>query len=248
MPGSDLWPVFEPRPAGPALPVTYRQGLIVSFNPITLENTVTVGGAIMDNLPLLGVGESTLLVPGAVVGIMVIGDGIKTMYITGRIVTPNTADAFDAVALLNSNVVAATVSVQETYTDAVNFGDLATLGPTVNVNVRQTGRLLLICTSQIQWPAPAGAASVGVGGWVSVEFSGANTITPLTASATLLPAFNITIAVAAGVTHTCQVTATQQAVFEGLTPGETQIRMKYRNQVAGNNVDYGRRTLTVIVL
>lgn len=245
----DLSDLFGPKPAGASQDLTYRQGIVLSFNAVTLQNTVQIGSTILTDLPLLGVGEATLLTAGSVVGVLVVGRDTKSMYITGRIVQPNTADAFDAIALLSANVHADTVEVQETYTDSVNWGDLDTLGPLVTVTVRQTGRLLVTATTQMQWPAPTAAATVGVGGWATVDISGANTIAPATAANKLLPTFAVFAQVSAGtITHTCQVATTQQAVFDSLNPGETTLKMVYRNQVAGLNVDYGRRTLTVLTL
>jgi hypothetical protein len=227
----------------------YRQGTIVAFDPVTLENTVLVGGSTFSNLPVWGVGESTLLVPGATVALMVVGGGgAKTMAIIGRTVVPNTADAADAVSLLSSQVFAATVAVQQTRTTAdTSFGDLATVGPEVTVSVRASGRLLVVLTSQIQWIAGP-AASPAAGGWVSLEMAGANTMTAATAADKILPAYNITPSVATSIAVAAQVSATAAAVFDGLTPGETLLTMKYARQIAAQAVDFGRRTIVVITL
>lgn len=153
-------------------------------------------------------------------------------------------------ALLNHYVYADTVSVQETYT-STSYGDLATLGPQVTVPIRSTGRILVICTAQMQWVSTAFSNSIAGGGWTTIQMDGsANTMTPATASVVLLPSFNATHTIIGGntIADANQVTTTAAEVFDGLNPGDTIITMKYRNQIGGQNIDYGRRTLVVITL
>lgn len=236
--------LFAPPPAGPSLPVTYRQGVVVTFNPATLENTVDVGGTVLTDLPLLGVGEASLLTPGAVVGILVIGGaGAKNMVIIGRLVQPATADAEEAIGLLNSLVFAATVTAQESRT-STTFGDLSTAGPEVTVPVRPSGRLLVIVTCQIQWIESA--SNPQRGGWATVELSGANTVSTATAQDVVLPTQNLGITgpTAAGL----QGSYCSAGVFSGLDPGDTTVTMKYASQYSGESVDFGRRNLVAVAL
>lgn len=93
----DLAPLFGEPPEPPSQDVRFRQGLIITFNKDTLENTVDVGGTIFTNLKVLSSGEVRLLVAGAVVEIVVVGSSTKTMYITGRILKPGTPEAASAV-------------------------------------------------------------------------------------------------------------------------------------------------------
>lgn len=245
--GSSIAGLFGPGPVGPSQPAGFRQGTVVTFDPVTLSNTVLVGGTVLANLPLLGVGEATLLVPGAVVGLSTIGEDTKTMYIVGRIVRPNTAEATSAIALLNSQVFAAQVPDQDTAT-LTTFVDLTHYGPEVAVPVRATGRLLVLCTAQLQWTTGFVAAPAR-GAYVSITMSGANIMTTGTASNRLLPDFNISLTPSAGtLAEACQVCSTASAVFEGLNPGNTIVTMKYQSQVAANPVDISRRTLTCIAL
>ena len=152
-------------------------------------------------------------------------------------------------ALLNHYVYADSVFVQETYT-STSFGDLATLGPQLTVPVRSTGRLLVFLTSQMQWLSPTYASTVAGGGWVSLTMEGpANFMTTIVAADAILPSFNITHAVTSGlIADANQVTVTGTAIFDGLNPGDTIITVKYRNQIVGQDIDYGRRTLVVITL
>lgn len=240
----DLGELFAPPPASPSLDMRYRQGRIITFDPVTLENTVDVGGSTMTNLPLLGVGESTLLAPGSIVGITSVQSlrGTATWAILGRMVTPNTTDAFDAISLLSSWVATESIEIQETRS-STSYGDLTTPGPSVTVNVRQTGRLLIMMSSQIQFidldPTDSG------GGAVTVEMSGANTLSPASAEGPIRITMDWggnTLANSA-----MQGTYTQTVVYEGLSAGLTTITMKYKSKF-GEATDFGRRTLTVFTL
>src|SRR5688572_33253275 len=174
--------LFSTPPAGPSQDVRYRQGVIVTFDQNTLENTVLVDEGLLTNLPLLGVGEATLLAPGAIVGIVVIGDSGrgKTMAILGRFVVPNTADAADAVGLLNNQIHADFIGTLEGgLTEGALPGDLATLGPTVTVNVGVSGRVLVLASAFIiSNDTLSGAGFYGSGGGIYVWLSGANTYQP----------------------------------------------------------------------
>lgn len=246
----ELAPLFEGKPDGPSLEQRYRQGTILTFDPVTLENTVDVGGSVFEDLPLLGVGEATLLVPGAAVGLTVIGGPSKTMYITGRIVTPGTADAANAVALLNSQLYTDFVSSPSGDTcSSATYGDLATVGPEVVVPIGPSGRILVMATAQIQWISATAATTIGDGRF-DVAFSGANSRTPNEAVDPLVGIASYTVSVSAGTnTFVAIGSVTTQAVFSGLTPGETVITMKYRRSVAATqDPQFFRRTLTVFKL
>lgn len=245
----DLVSLFANPPDPPSQDVRFRQGTIVTFNQITLQNTVLVGGEVLTDLPLLGVGEATLLVSGAVVGIMVVGDAAKTMFITGRIVTPNTPDAANAVALLNSQIFASTILTGETCS-STTYTDLATVGPQVVVPVGPSGRILIVASAQIQWTTTA-AANTNNDGRFDVEFAGANTRSPNEASDPLVGVVKDQIIIGGGGTNSTAriTTVTAQAVFAGLNTGNTTITMKYRDSQAGTNpCDFFRRTLTVFKL
>lgn len=247
MSGDDLTPYLTP-PAepGPSQNVRYRQGTIITFNQATLENVVKVGGTMCANLPLLGVADASALVPGAVVGLLVIEStvGLTTYAILGRLVTPATAAATEAISLLSSWVVAKQIQTQQPYS-LTAFGDLATIGPIVVATIRATGRALVMMTSQMQW-IDTDADIDGAGGAVSMTLAGANTMTVAAASAFLKP--NSFIGSSTTSQLTLQGTWTGIAVLEGLNPGPTTFTMKYQSQVAGETVDFGRRSLVVITL
>lgn len=232
--------------ARPSQDVRYRQGTVIEFNQVTLANTVDVGGTRMINLPILGVAEASSLGPGSVVGLLAIvsDSGSITYAILGRLVTPGTAAATQAISLLSSWVGSASISTQETYNNNAAYGDLATVGPVVSVTVRATGRLLVMLTSQIQW-VDSDIADGG-GGAVTIEMTGANTMAPGTAAVKLAPTAFSQINLVAGQSH--QGTYTGVATFEGLNPGLTVITAKYLTYIAGEGADFGRRALTCIAL
>jgi hypothetical protein len=244
----DLAPLFAEPAEQPSQDWRFRQGVIVTFNQITLQNTVLVGGTVMTDLPLLGVGEATLLVPGAVVGIASVGDATKTMFIAGRVVTPNTADSASAVSLLNSQIFTDFVVTGENCS-STSYGDLATVGPRVVVPVGPSGRILIIATAQIQWISATAVQTIGDGRF-DVEFAGANTRSPNEVVDPLVGLTQLNVTTNAGTNSSLAIqSTTTQGVFGGLTPGNTTITMKYRKGATStSNIDFFRRTLTVFKL
>jgi hypothetical protein len=89
MPSDDLSSLFAPNPKGPALPASFRQAVLLSFDANDGTNTVGIGASELPNLPLL--------VTGAEIGLES-GDNILVMYlgnsamIVGKIATPGSAN------------------------------------------------------------------------------------------------------------------------------------------------------------
>lgn len=84
----DLVPLLTQQPPDKSL-VRYRQGLVVSWNTSTGENVVNVGGALLENLPMLNSNDSVRLQAGHVVALLAAG---SSMLIIGRVVKPGSAD------------------------------------------------------------------------------------------------------------------------------------------------------------
>ncbi len=244
----DIASLFSPRPSRPSQDVRYRSGTIVSFDPNTLENVVNVGGTDLTDLPLLGVGEATLLTAGSVVGILVIGDENhgKTYAIIGRLVSPNTPAAEDAIGLLNSQIKAAVVATAESTTSTVNYVDLTTVGPSVTVNVGPSGRVAIIATAAV-FSSASNVTNAGFGGLTDVALSGANTSNP--DSATILGGLSrLTKSQSAQYTLQFSNSITAAIVLEGLNSGNTTFKLMYRAASSTSGATFSNRTLTVIKL
>jgi len=222
----DLTPLFTAAPAGAATPMLYRQGVIRSWNPITLENTVKVGRTVLSNLPVLGVAEAASLAEGATVGIMSVG---STWAIIGRFVIPGTADATDAITQLGSRTRTARIDTNETLTTAA-WSDLATVGPLVSgVLVPASGIALVTVTATIG-PNPTVAPEWGA---VGFDIAGPSNVAPNLNEALLIWGARFM-----GASRTCVVT--------GLTPGGPYtFTMKYH----GNGTfltNFSNRVISVV--
>ena len=238
---ADLADLFGPPPAGPSQAVRYRQGVITAFNPATLENTVSVGGAILTDVAMLGVAEAASLTVGSVVGLLLLGDvnGATTWTIVGRIVTPNTPDAIEAITQLARNVRSAEVTTSESPGSLNVWLDLATLGPFVQITVGAS-RAVVVIASAIVALTDTGVLSEA--GFFGLTASGVNTIDPNTSG---LPAGQAQI-VKSAVGQTLTVTVAAQWTLTGLTPGDTTFGLKYIAN--GGTPAFAARNITVIVL
>lgn len=224
MGADDLHDLFA-EPAGSAQPMSYRQGVILSFNQVTLSNTVAVGGTTLTDVPILGVGEATLLTRGSIVGLMIVG---STWAIVGRMVTPGTTDAANAVSLLSSRTVTANVLTAESTTSIV-FTDLATAGPVVNATIGPSGRAVVIVSARM--------LANGCGAYMSFDISGATTQAASTSAMLSLES----------VTAQSNGSVSRALLVEGLTPGVNTFTAKYQSD-SGPTVWFSLRNLTVMSL
>lgn len=263
-------PVLPIMPAAgePSLDVRYRQGTILTFNQLTLENTVDVGGTTLTNLPLLGVGESTLLTTGSVVGIIVVGDETrgKTMAILGRLVIPASAAAEEAISLLNSQIFAESVApvftiAQETATsgDGALYYD-GTLywfegEPQVTVPVGPSGRVLVTICAHVG-NGFTGQINAGLlNEYIDVLVSGANTVNPGSQPPIRrVYSFDNDPGTAGG-TPTIEFASRHSLslsfVIEDLVAGDTTFQMvyaKYFGDTPSTTAEFYRRTITVFKL
>jgi hypothetical protein len=127
----------------------FRQGTIVTFDPVTLEHTVDVGGKIFANLQILGVAEAASLRPGSVVGIQTVGN---SWYIIGRMVQPGTDGATDAITLLGQRRHTATILSQE---DTLSDTRAKAVGPRSRAG-RSSGAIDLGLSSHLRPRSRAG--------------------------------------------------------------------------------------------
>lgn len=147
----DLATLFVPQ-RQPAQPVSSRQGVIVSFDKITLSNVVRVSGVDFVDLPVLGLAEATTFEPGDVVGIQTVASsmgGASTWAVVGQFVLPGSVQAETAVSVASANTYADRIASSET-TASGTFADLDTFGPIVSgVRIGPSGRCLVTLSASI---------------------------------------------------------------------------------------------------
>lgn len=82
--------LFLPPPAGSAIPLRYRSGLLTEWNVATGENSVSIDGESFDNVPILPGSYLAVLRSGDVVSLMATTDdrGVATYAIIGIAITP----------------------------------------------------------------------------------------------------------------------------------------------------------------
>jgi hypothetical protein len=219
----DLTSLFAPPPAGPSQDVGYRQGVVLSWNPDTAENTVRVGGATLTNLPILNSFEALLISAGAVVGLITAG---PSWAILGRITIPGTAGAGSAAAVVTAE--SATVAAAEARAVAA-FADLATVGPTVAITL-PAARCLVYVTARITVSTSDGA----------MGFTVTSGMSSIAADLTRSLRFNLG-ASAGGVQATAVIRLTDA---NGLVAGDNTFVAKYSAQTG--SATFANRTITVV--
>lgn len=215
-------------PTGPAQPMSYRQGTILTFNQTTLQNTVSVGGTTLTDLPILGVAEAASLTANSVVGVMCVG---STWAIIGRMVTPNTAQATDAITQLSQGIVSQQINTVVTTATSASYVDLG--GPSVSVRVRASGSLLVILSAEVQ-----ADRDVGIMGFV---LSGANTLAADDSNSLYIFVD----------TMFADVAASRVVQVDGLTPGVTTVAARYHIGgfgPVGSSVQWANRAITAFAL
>jgi len=223
----------RPRTEAPSQDIRYRQGTILDFNQVTLENVVDVGGTPMENLPLLGVADAATLTVGAVVGLVAVESsrGVTSYAIIGRYVTPGTAAATDAITALSSRIYTDTVAANEG-TSSGTFTDLATAGPAVTATIGASGRALVILSASMAMPAK--------GGVMGFEVSGESTLAASVTRALALSDSDPSYAVGAFMSRLVEVS--------GLNPGANVFTAKYYQAFGSGNSEFQDRNITVFAL
>lgn len=232
-----LGPLFLPPPPGPAQPMSYLQGVVLSWDPATLEGTVQVGTAVLENLPVLGVAEAASFEVGTVVGIMVAG---PTMAIIGRFVTPGTADATDAITQVGRNAHVAAVNIFETTTTGT-WTDLTTPGPAVtDVLIGASGKALVTVSAYVGLTNVTGVPATAQAGYA---ISGATTVAPDISRAVQAESDS---AIGGPSYVEFAIAASFTSVVDGLNPGLHTFTMKY--QANGNEGAFDTRSISVTAL
>lgn len=225
----DLADLFTSQPTQPAPTIRYRQGIILNWDPTTLQNTVMVGKTLLTDLPVLGVAEAASYREGTVVGLAVID---STWAIIGRFVIPGTVDAQDAITQVGQRSYTATVLTQEN-TNSAAFTDLTTPGPSVGpIRIPASGKAQVTISAQFD-PVSSANPCTGV---VGVEVSGDTSIAPDTHRSLLLVASAVA---------TAGINATKIVTFTGLPAGGLcTFTLKYRGAGTGA-IQFANRDITV---
>lgn len=212
--------------------VTFRQGVVVTWDQDTAENSVNVGGSLLVNLPCLNTSEASLIEAGDVVGILVAG---ATWAIMGRFVIPGTPEAATSIQSITNRIKASSDPFGGTR-NSTSWGDLANVasGPEVTIRVGASGRVL--CFWSCEMGQTLTTASGGSLVWmtrntphVGVQLSGANTQTPDDSRA-----LNANLEFpAVGQANAAQALFWMQSsmmhLFDNLTPGDTTFTLKYKH-------------------
>lgn len=224
----DLVPLLggEPSPG-----VGFRQGVVMSYNQATAENTVLVGGTLMTNLSIFNSSEALLLAPGLVVGILTVG---STWFIMGRITIPGQPDA--ATALLALRTASATEPSQEG-TTTTSYTNLATTGPVVSFALGASGRFLVLTTSMFDYAVNNGQA----GGWMSYDVAGPSNLSASDVRSVKSVLLSSSNWIAGG-------RFTAVTYHSGMTPGNYTVTAKYKSISGVNTVNFADRNITVIAL
>lgn len=227
----DFATLFSGPVSGPSQNVKFRQGTIVTFDQNTLNNTISVGGATLTNLPILGVAEASTLTRGSSVGVLVVGDGdqAKTMFIIGRSVVPGTDDAINAITQLGQNVVTDFVAATETTTSS-SFVDLATIGPQVSINIRASGKALVFLGCTMANSNGGGPAAGELwGAFMNFVSIGANVLGVQPGG------LGYQSAGVAGGGPFSEYSIARMIPLSGLTPGITIFRAQYAINIGGTS-------------
>ena len=239
---SDLMQLLVPDPAASGRGVQWRKGLIVTWDPETAENTVLINGAIATNVPILNTSEAAILAEGDVVGLISFG---STWGILGRFTIPGSPEAVSALSSLRT--ASASVTALDTITSTSYVDAPTNVGPTINITVGASGRLLVFPRAHIMSQAPSTAAgnSQTVQGGMGFTLSGANTAAV---------AADRVVTLEAGLTVTSSASqiriegdASAAILIEGLNPGLTTLTAKYRS-TSGVTTQVTNRTLTAMAI
>lgn len=240
MRSDDLVPLLTKPAAGPG--VSFRQGVIVSWNQETAQNTVLVGGSLMSDLPILNTSEAAILAEGDVVGIMTAG---ATWGILGRFTIPGTPEAVSALSSLRTQ--SASISATETVTGTSYAAAVTDPGPEVTIAVGPSGRLIVLVSATVSGQSTKTAGNTAnAGGGMGVVLTGANARAAADSEA-LRATVNATITSSAA-TIGVDGSASRVVLLTGLTPGLTTITAVYRMIGNGTQVNFSNRNVTAIAI
>lgn len=228
--------------------VRYGQGRILTWNAATFNNTVAFRGGVLQDLPVLSGPDALTYRPDDTVAIMSWSPngGATVHWIMGRVIVPGPGRGEEAIEWMTSELgrrIAAAVFASrikfdivpdiETYTSAVTFGDLPTVGPTVSeAEVTDAGVMIVFMSANIYLPS-AGFA----GAYMSVEVDGPSPKIPYFDNSLHLGTLD---AKGGGMS----IRASSAFIYDNLDTGSYRVRAKY----LGEDCEFGDREVIVISL
>lgn len=230
----------------------YGQGIIVTWNPETFENTISYRGSTLTNLPVMDRIGALTYKPGDVVLLMrwtPSGGGMSSYWIAGSPVIPGAGRAEQAIAMMSTDLgrsVAAAVFADRIHADfAADEVEInttswvsATGGPTVSgVNVSETGVALVTIGARL---AVGTSLNQFEAGYMSFQVTGPTNVAPDFSRAIELSAIDLDASIAIG------GTPSRQVVLTGLSPGVYSFSARY--SADPNMAVFSDRSLSVIAL
>lgn len=241
---SDLVPFLTaPPPSGKG--VTFRQGVVISWDPDSAANVVQVGDSLLTNLPILNTSEASLLVPGDVVGILVSG---STWAIMGRFTYPGTPEAVSSIQSITSRIKASSDGSQGSR-NSTSYGDLtgSGVGPAVTIRIGSSGRALVFWAAEIGQTANYNELNTP---HVGVEVSGASSVAPDNANALNVNLRHPATGFLGEALSSFWIQCATFHLFTGLTPGDNTFTLKYRHDtmLPAGAVNFEAREIAVFAL
>jgi hypothetical protein len=228
--------------ANPGKPLTYRQGTVVFWDPVTAENIIQVGNELFTDVPILNTNEAAILAAGDIVGIMVAG---ATWGILGRFTVPGTAAAVSALSSLRT--AADSVTGLDSFTGTSFVAASTFPGPEVTISVGASGRLLIFLSADISGQGSAAANNtVQPGGMMGFVLSGANTLAASSARAYRVTGNALTNSSA--ITYGATGAGTRAVLLDGLTPGSTTVTAQYAKIGTATQANITNRNIAVMAL
>lgn len=170
---SDLTPLLAPAPAPT---VGLRQGTVLSYDPSDGSNTISVAGAVLTDLPLLNIGDTTNLAVGDVVVIVRYG---SSWAILGRLIVPGGAALnTTAVDFGSLGETASNFAVSTSYTTKVSgtitapaWANRVLVHASADATVENTSASLDLLTGRIVIDGAAGGTNYASVGTAAGEFA-----------------------------------------------------------------------------
>lgn len=221
MRSDDLVPLLAARNNGAG--VGFRQGVVIAWDQDTAENSILVGDAVIDNLPVLNTSEASLLVPGDIVGVLTAG---ASWAIMGRLIIPGTPEAASSIKAITSRIQAAEDVFNGTRNSST-WGDLTGVGvgPEATVRIGASGRALVFWSAEMGQTVDYMIRNTPHAG---VQVSGASTVAPTDANALNFNLEHPGSGFDGYARSSFWIQAAVFHLFTGLNPGDTTFTMKYR--------------------